>query len=250
MNAITLNMTAAPTAGDNSEGRLDKAKAHMGLLGKAEAMGQGSRRDAGVFLTQLAADGIAGEDDAEALYDAYLTSAGKTAARKNLAGVGENANSRTAQVSKFRTFIKLGLMPAIDGPMVLDRAIKIAVDVSAAGTKVLSPFEALRTVCTRQLEQPAEPLTDEQIVAAVSKPEPKEKDEIAKLVEDYKRMYKRAADMPHLPSIGAAVDAIADAIVEAGGEVPAMTKEDKAMAEAMAFLAKRGMVATFALPKP
>jgi hypothetical protein len=240
MNAITLNMTATAAAGDNSEGRLDKIKAKMGLLGKAEAVGAGSRRDAGIALTEAAYAGDIDEDDAETLYDAYQIDYGRLAAKKHLAGAGDNAKSRTAQISKFRAFIKLGMLPEpVDGRVILARAVSIAEQVTAGGNKVLSPFEALRTVCVAQVAQPGEALTDEQIMAAVSKPEPADKDEMAKLVAAYKAAHKLNTDLA-LPGTGAAVQAYADAIVELGGEVPAMTKEEKEMAAFMAKAATLG----------
>lgn len=236
MNAITLNLTATTTGtGDNSEGRLDKIKAKMGLLGKAEAVGTGSRRDAGIALTEAAFAGDIDEDDAETCYDAYQTEFGKLAAKKHLAGAGDNVKSRTAQISKFRAFIKLGMLPEpIDGREILARATMIAEQVTLSGSKVLSPFEALRTVCVAQVSQPSQPLTDEQISAAVSKADPVEKDGIAKLVAAYKAAHKLNTELA-LPGTDAAVKAYADAIVELGGEVPPMTKEEKEMA---AFMAK------------
>ncbi len=245
MNAITLNMTAATaqntaSAGDNSEGRLDKIKAKMGLLGKAEAVGAGSRRDAGIALTEAAYAGDIDEDDAETLYDAYQIDYGRLAAKKHLAGAGDNAKSRTAQISKFRAFIKLGMLPEpVDGRVVLARAVTIAEQVTAGGNKVLSPFEALRTVCVAQIAQPDASLTDEQISAAVSKKEAADKDEMAKLVAAYKAAHKLNADLA-LPGTEAAVKAYGDAIVELGGDVPAMTKEEKEMAAFMAKAATLG----------
>jgi hypothetical protein len=244
MNAITLNMTAttagATSQGSNSEGRLDKIKAKMGLLGKAEAVGAGSRRDAGLALTEAAYAGDIDEDDAETCYDAYQVEYGKLAAKKHLAGAGDNAKSRTAQISKFRAFIKVGMLPEpVDGREILARAVAIAEQVTAGGNKVLSPFEALRTVCVAQVAQPDAPLTDEQISAAVSKPEPADKDEMAKLVAAYKAAHKLAETIA-LPGTQAAVQAYADAIVELGGEVPAMTKEEKEMAAFMAKAATLG----------
>ena len=229
MNMITLNMTATTAgAGDNSEGRLDKIKAKMGLLGKAEAVGAGSRRDAGLALTEAAYAGDIDEDDAETCYDAYQTEYGKLAAKKHLAGAGDNTKSRTAQISKFRAFIKVGMLPEpVDGREILARAVAIAEQVTAGGNKVLSPFEALRTVCVAQVAQPDAPLTDEQISAAASKNEPAEKDALAKLVAAYKAAYKLNTDLA-LAATQSAVDAYADAIREIDEDaVPAMTKEEK-----------------------
>lgn len=244
MTMITLNMTAATaTAGDNSEGRLDKILGKMALLGKAEAIGAGSRRDAGIALTEAAYAGDIDEDDAEACYDKYQLEAAKLSQKKHLTGATDNPKSRTAQISKFRAFIKLGAMPdPVDGREVLARAVAIAEQLSSAGTKVLSDFEALRTVCVAQVAKPTAPLTDEELAAAVSKKESEEKDALAKLVAAYKAAYKLNTDLA-LAATQDAVDAYAAAIREIDEDaVPAMTKQEK---EEMAFMAearKRGMI--------
>ena len=143
-------------------------------------------------------------------------------------------------MSKFRSFIKLGMLPQVDGRNVLARSVALIEQIASAGTKVLSPFDALKAVCTAQCDSDSE-LTDEQIAAVVSKPEPAEKDNIAKLVAAYKAMHKMNADMGYAGT-DIALQGIADAIIEAGGEVPPVTKEEKKEAEAMAFLAKRGRI--------
>lgn len=242
MNMI-VNMTTAAAAGDNSATRLDKILGKMGVLGKAEAVGAGSRRDAGLALTEAAYAGDIDEDDAEACYDVYQTELGKVAAKKHLAGAGDNVKSRTAQISKFRAFIKIGMMPEpVDGREVLARAVAIAEQVTASGNKVLSPFEALRTVCVAQVAQPDAPLTDEQISAAVSKNEPAEKDALAKLVAAYKTAYKLNTDLA-LAATQDAVDAYANAIREIDEDgVPAMTKEEKADLAFKTEARKRGMI--------
>ena len=240
MNAMTMNMTTATASiGDNSAARLDSTLAKMAALGKAEANGLGSRRDAGIFLTAEAFDGKLLEGDADAAYDAYVTAQGKQTAAKHLIA-GDNPASRKAQVSKFRSFIKLGMLPQVDGRNVLARSVALIEQIASAGTKVLSPFDALKAVCTAQCDSDSE-LTDEQIAAVVSKPEPAEKDNIAKLVAAYKSMHKMNADMRYAGT-DIALQGIADAIVEAGGEVPPVTKEEKKEAEALAFLAKRGRI--------
>lgn len=243
MNAITLNMTATTAgAGDNSEGRLDKILGKMSLLGKAEALGKGSRRDAGIALTEAAYAGDIDEDDAEACYDKYQLEAAKLSQKKHLTGGTDNPKSRTAQISKFRAFIKIGAMPdPVDGREVLARAVAIAEQLSSAGTKVLSDFEALRTVCVAQVAKPSAPLTDEEIAASVSKPEAGDKDLLAKLVAAYKTAYKinTEAQMQETQDI---VDSIATAIRAIDEDaVPAMTKEEKAEMAFMAEARKRGM---------
>jgi hypothetical protein len=241
MNAMTLNMTTATAgAGDNSKFILDALVAKMTALGKSDAIGGAARRDAGIYLTQEAYAGNLIESDAALAYDTYVTSQGKTASAKHMIG-GDNPKSRNAQVSKFNSFIKLGMLPDINGPEVLARAIVIMKNLADAEVKVTSGFDALKAICTAQEKQPMEPLTDEQIAAVVSKPDPAEKDAMVKLVAAYKAAYKLNADLA-LPGTEVAMQGYADAITELGGELPPMTKDEKKEAEALAFLAKRGKI--------
>jgi hypothetical protein len=241
MNYLNMTTTTAPAAGDNSMARLDAILEKMGVLGKAEAIGTGSRRDAGVALTAAAAEGMLLEGDAEAAYDAYYNALGRTVAKKHLSGAGDNIRSRQAQISKFRAFIKVGMLPEpVDGRVVLARAVTIAEENFGAGVKVLSPFEALRTVAVAQLAKPTEPLTDAEISAAVSKAEREEKDTMQKLVAAYKAAAKLAADVPSVHTEGA-VKLYGDAIVEAGGDIP-QSKAEKEAAEFMAKAAAMGFV--------
>ena len=233
LNMTTINASSSAPAGDNSAGRLDAARKHMSGLGKAEASGLGSRRDAGLFLCNEAYENNIDHRDAEEMYDAYQNALGAMASKKHLTSVGDNQKSRTAQISKFRAFIKLGELPGIDGRDVLARAVAISEEVFAGGTKVLSPFEALRTVCVRQLDQEDEALTNEQIAAAVSKPGSKDKDELDRLIAGYKAAYKLAELVPMEETIEV-VDVYARAIQKLDGEVPAMSKAEKEMAEFMA----------------
>ena len=235
-NAPATQFPAAVTspAQSNSVGRLDAIKQQLGLLGRAEATGMGSRRDAAIALTIGAFEGVLAEGDAEVCYDTYVTAMGKVASKKHIA-TSDASNSRTAQISKFRTFIKLGMLPEpIDGPDIMTRAIDACEQVVASEGKVLSPFEALRTVAATQLKTPDVALTDEQITAAVSKADPKAKDDIEKLVAQYKALRRLEETIP-LAGVTRAIEDIAEAITEAGGEVPAITKAEK---EELAFNTK------------
>lgn len=248
MNMITLNMTATHNnagagAGDNSGGILDRLKRDMAMLGKSEAAGQAARPKAGLALVSLTidSDGYIGEDHAEVAYDAYMGEVAKAAAKSPLVTQTGNASSRKAQVSKFRQFIKVAMLNTdiVDARDVLARAMVQHKSLLASEVKVKSPFDALVDVCRAQLEQADTPLTDEQLGAIVSKAEPAEKDEMAKLVAAYKAAHKLAETIPMAQTL-AAVEAYRDAIVEAGGDVPAMTKEEKEQAAFMAKAAKLG----------
>jgi hypothetical protein len=79
------------------------------------------------------------------------------------------------------------------------------------------------------MKQPDLALSDEQIAAIVAKPEPREKELIEKIVAAYKTSHKLNNDTGGtIPGLEQSVQGLADAIREAGGEVPPVTKEEKA----------------------
>ena len=233
------NSTTAPAemnVGDNYKAKLDVMAKHVAALGKAEASGLGARADFGVYMCQQSWAGEVSTDQAEYFYGIYATSLGKAMTQKKLVGDGKAADkSHTAQVSKLRAFIKLGaLSQTIDGPMLLDRAKDKLKELYNGGTKVESDYVALTKVCTDQCAQPETLLTEDQLIAALSKKESAPKEDVDKLIAAYKSLRKLASDIPCVGTIDAA-DAMAAAIVEMGGEVPATTKKEK---EEAAFMAR------------
>jgi hypothetical protein len=233
---------------NNLETFLDTLRADLRKLGTSDGKGAKSRAAAALRMADAARNGEIDEDFAEDGYSTYLEGKRKAIADDPLAGGVDNPGDKgfNQQVSKFRAYIKAGALPAIDGPAILRRSAEIAQELRNAGEEAKAPFDAMLDVARAQIKQKDEPLTEEQMTALVRKAKPADKDDLAKLVAAYKAAYKLAESIP-LPGTEAAVTAYRDAITEAGGEVPAMTKEEKAEAEAMAFLRKRGMIATYAL---
>lgn len=243
------NQTHTPGPGDNIEGALTELRNKLRTLGASDAKGGASRPEAAMRLVAAAYDGTIDERQADELYAAYA--AGIATAAKNNPLVGKlsgdaEQKSTTQQVSKFRQFIKMGGLPSVDSREVIDRAVRISKDTEAAGVKTYPRFDAMLNVARAQIKQPDEALSDETIEGLVCRPETAEKDDMAKLVAAYKAAYKLAETIP-MPGTTAACDAYRDAIVEAGGEVPPMTKEEKAAANATEFLRSRGMIAVRAI---
>jgi len=234
----------------------DAALATMKKLGASEGEGSMSRSKAALQLAER--EGVVDEDDAKEMYAVYLD--GVKSVGINKSGPKPDAslvdNSTKVQVSKFRQVIKMGALPILNDPFdsaagMLKRATEIALTLKGNedGPKVKSPFDAMLDVARAQLETPDTKLTDEQITACVCKPDKADKGEIEKLAAAYKSLHKIASDYPR-PETDLALADLKAAIVEAGGEVPAMTKDEKEAAQAMAFLAKRGMVPVHALAAP
>lgn len=241
-------MTITMTPGDNLDTVLDVLRKQLKTLGAADGKGSASRPEAGLRLVSAAYDGTIMESDAEEMFASYAAGVSSAAKANPLVTCAGDADQKSAkqQVSKFRQFIKVGMLPSIDAREVMGRAVQISKDLEASGTKTHSRFDAMLNVAREQIKQPDTPLTDDQITSIVAKPETAEKSEIDKLIAAYKAAHKLAETIP-LPQTLAAVDAYRDAITEMGGDVPPMTKEEKAEADAMSFLRKRGMVATYAI---
>jgi hypothetical protein len=242
----------------NIQPAYDAVLKELEKLGATEGEGSMSRSKAAIRLAEAAREGVVDEDDAKEAYAVYQSGSAKVGMNKS--GPKPDAslvdNSTKVQVSKFRQIIKMGALPVLNDPfdsaaVMLKRATDIANTLrgNEDGPKVKSPFDAMLDVARAQLETPEVKLIDEQITACVCKPETKDKGELEKLAAAYKSLYKIAADYPR-PETDLAVADLKAAIVEAGGEVPAMTKEEKEAAQAMAFLAKRGMIAVGALAAP
>lgn len=193
-------------------------------------------------ITRAAADGIIGEDDAAATYEQYLQGRQYAISRNAMAQGDEDKGSVKANVSKNMQLIKLGLLPKVDGPALLDRVTDLRTSMVGGDVKLKPTFDCFVDAARAQLAQPNEELTDEQIEGIVRKPEPKNKDIIDKLIEDYKRLNKRHDELPS-PGVEAAIRGIADAIKECGGELPPLTKEEKKAADAIAYLKSVGRIA-------
>jgi hypothetical protein len=240
----TQNQNTTVASGDNHAAMLDALKRKMQAHGALEAKGNASRVDAAKDALIASFNGDIDEGDAAELYAAYAAGAAKAA--------GKNPNavlhaSEKQQVSKLRQFIKLGALPnPVDGRDVVARAEARIAAHRSNEADLKPPYDALLDVARQQVKAPDAALTDEEIDLAVLRPEKVDKSDLDKLVAAYKAAHKLAEKLP-LPGTQAAVDAYANDIREMGGDVPPMTKEEKAEAEAMQFLAKRGMVATYAL---
>lgn len=238
MNMI-LNMTM--TDGSNSATELENLHKTMSKLG-GESVNI-ARPKLGISIVQAYASGILrdkDEDYVENLYDSYLAGRTKRQAGNLLAAGVEDGNGKKANVSKLRQLAKMACLPGIDGPTLIDRTVTLRGNMVGGDDKIEAPYDAMVKVARAQIASPMDPLSDDQIMDCIRKASPAEKDEIAKLVAAYKAAHKLNADL-NLPGTAAAVQGYADAIVELGGEVPPMTKEEKEMAAFMAKAAKMGM---------
>ncbi len=231
MNMI-LNMTATAGAGHNTAAAAAEFDRLLAKLG-AESVNT-ARPKLAIAIVQAAFNGAIDEDDVEEKYDLYLSGREKAQAKTLLAAGVDDGNGKKANVSKCKQLCKLGLMPSVDGPALIDRAVTLRGNMVGGDDKIEAPFDAFVKVARAQLNKPDADLTDEEVMGCIRKTVAAEKDAMAKLVAAYKAAHKLAETVP-MPETQEAVAVYGRAIVEAGGDVPAMTKEEKEMA---AFMAK------------
>ena len=241
MNAMTLNMTAAATAamGGNSAGAMDILDKELARLGRESV--NTSRPAMAIALIDAASVGLIGEKDVPARYDAYLGAREKKMQGNVLAAGVEDGNGRKANISKLVQIVKAAQLIGDAAPFQANAVVTLRGNMIGGDDKVHAPYECLLNVARAQIKKGAEELTQDELVECIRKDAPAEKDALAKLVAAYKTTYKLNTDLA-LPGTEVALQGYADAIVELGGELPPMTKEEKKEAEAMAFLAKRGRI--------
>ena len=239
-----MTTTITTPAGDNLKPALDALNKTLRKLGQDEAEGVVARPTAALAMAHAAHRGEIDESYAETGYTVDL--AGKRKLGNNPLATEEDATGKTydVQVSKFRQCIKVSMLPAIDGPDLLDRAIRINANLRTQGTKTLAPFEGMLAVARAQLKDATVELSNDDIADLVTVKD-KEKPELADLIAAYKTADKLAKK--YGATAAPAVEVYRRAIVEAGGEVPALTKAEKEQAAAMEFLRRNGMVAVHAI---
>lgn len=194
-------------------------------------------------IVQARIDGVIGDDDGAKTYDIYLEGRRATLEKSSSLGAGtEDAGSYKANVSKNTQLLKAGglIAAGVDFGEVLTQATRVRESLVKIGDKVKPTYDAYVDLARAQLKSPTAQLDEDTITEVVRKKEAAEKELVDKLVAAYKVARKLQDDFPCQP-MEAAVAAYADAITEAGGDIPAITKEEKKEAAAMAFLASRGV---------
>jgi hypothetical protein len=238
-----------PPADDNA-GPLDRAKLEreLGKFGKAFGQGLNSRPAAGLLAVDAANRcKDVGPDDAEELYKKFSDGAGKHQGMEYAAGA-----SHKVQVSKFKRFLMVGTLTAVDGVDVMNRASDMIVDLSRMAESPLkgSAYDNLVNVARRQIESPTKALTDDEIKELLSK-QTEDKTALDMVIGAYKSAYRLVEKLIDegvdpailLPAEEATLN-YAEQIKALGGELPAMTKEEKKISKAKDVLTKAG-VASF-----
>jgi hypothetical protein len=189
--------------------------------------------------------GLINDKDAEAIYQQYK-GARTDAIRKNSmsAGMEDSSKSDAANTSKVRAHIKWGNSNT-NAYEIAEHVIDLRKRMADGGEQVKDTYQALYDIAVKHNESPGKIFSDEELVTLIGKPGKKDKSELDKMVEEYKRLYRLAVGTEEAPGITAMVpvfDAICDVFDSAGIARPAMTSEEKKAEKAIAFLTSTGRV--------
>lgn len=241
-------MTSLAHSTKNDTRAADLAK-QVSMLGALSAKSAHAKPALAIAVTRAAFDGVITEDDIEEIHGRYLK-ARAAEISKNVLSSGEkedNANSVKANKSKLMQLCKLGMLPGIDGPALLDKVTDQRTVLQSGDAKVKPAFDCFVDVSRAQIRNPKEALTDDQVDTLICRPEKQEKEMVEKLCGLYKSTYNIAAKMGDegigsevIATVQEAYEKIADAIKGMDGDVPAMTKEAKEEAKALSFMRKQG----------
>lgn len=230
----------------NIQPALDSLNATLRELGRDSVKSTLAKPRMALAVIKAASDGVINGDDAEAIYQQYK-GARSDAIRKNALAAGheDSAKSDAANTSKVRAQINFGATNP-NAYEIAENVIELRKNMADGGEQVKDTYQALTDVAVQHNKNPGKVFTDEELVTLIGKPGKKDKSEIDKMVEEYKRLYRLAVGTEESPGITAMVpvfDAICEVFDNAGIARPAMTSEEKKAEKAIAFLASTGRLA-------
>jgi hypothetical protein len=237
---------------DDNAGPLDRAKLEkeLGKFGGAFGKGQNSRPSAALICVDAASRcSDVGPDDAADLYGKFAQAAAKSQGLEYAVSA-----SAKVQVSKLKRFLMLGALPAIDGVDVMNRATDVITSLSRRAENPMkgSAYDNMVLVARRQIEQPTVELTDEDIEGILTET-PDEKSALDLVIDLYKKSYRLAEKLvedhgvePKMTeATNRATAELAQQISDLGGDLPAMTKDEKALEKAQGTIKKLGGTVSF-----
>lgn len=243
MNHISMLSTNTTTTDYINDTRLSDLRGVIRQLGRESAMGKDSRMKLAIKLAAAAKDGVIDEDDVKELYGDYVSAESSKAIHEH------TVNGQTANMSKVRQIVRAALVPALDFPHTLEVIVEVRDSYRQTETKIKPAFDCAVAAAREQLKDPLTDLVRDKIEELCVKGEPEAKDMIAKLCDEYKKLYSltnkaNEESFNGSPQIETAMHAIGDAIKEAGGELPAVTKAEKELATLVVKAAKFGIKIT------
>lgn len=204
--------------------RLDDLKTALRDLGNTEAHGALSKPRMGLALCSAAYDRVITMDDVETCYNEYLE--GRKAVFKRNGKIAPTDGSMKANLSKNRQLVALGLLGKVDGPALLEHVLALRTRLLGTDTDCKPAFDCMVDVARAQLANPDETLDDVTLESICARGET-DKSDLKRMCDEYKRLHTLAKD---IPSVTPSMEALGEAILAMDGELPPVTKEQKAAA--------------------
>lgn len=228
----------------NSETQLEALNKQLVALGADSMKSALAKPQMALAVIRAAFDGLVNEKDAKHIYAKYAEGRNKAAGKNTIThGLEDNEKSMASNTSKVKSQIMAAQLPGIDFVQVANDVIDIRKSLVDGGAKVKDVYQAITDAAVQQKRQPDKQLDAEALAGIIAKEEKDEKSDLDKVIDEYKRVYRLAKgsdDKPGIPEVEPALAALGAAIQDMGGDLPAMTKEEKKEADALAFLKSRG----------
>ena len=184
-------------------------------------------------------------EHAEDIYGKYKAARSAEIAKHGMAaGLEDNAKSDAANVSKVRSQINFGLSnpKAYD---ITEKVIELRKIMAQGGEAVKDTYQAITDIAVQHNKNAGKTFDDDELRAIIAKPGKKDKTDIDRMIEEYKRLHKLAHGTEEQPGIDCMMPVFEsiDALFEdLGIDRPAMTKEDKKAEKALAYLKSTGRI--------
>lgn len=232
-----MSNLAHSTKNDHRYGDLMK---EVRKLGGDSADGADALPKLAAHVVKAAADGVIGldkdvdgADDAGRIYQNYAEAESKKAIHNH------SKNGVKANTSKLRKLIEFGCLPNVDAIDVLDRAMKLRQEMAAVERKVKSAYPAYVDVARKQIAEPDNALTDEEIKATVLKQDNSEEVTVDKVLSKIETMLDKLISGEAGCEADQSDETISalDSVKKRRAALALMSKQDelRALAESMGF---------------
>ena len=178
MDTSLMVFAKTTEAGENNAPTLDKGAMmrRVRTFGETEGKGQNSRPALGALICEAARDGLIKPKTEEIapIYAAYAEARGKAQFVPYVPG-----KSDKQQVSKLTQFAKLGALPKIDGPDLIQRTADICNEMMKAAPDIKWPgaYDQLLTVARYQVNHSPTVRVSDDVIKHLLTPKTEDKDE-------------------------------------------------------------------------
>jgi len=212
----------------------DEYFASVDKFAAQEALGVDSRPNWLKATVRAAHNGVIAADESKAIYERYIERVSKKAAHLH--------KSLSVRASELKEIITYAGLNTVDAVAVIDGVQDIIRDRRDAKLASKTFWQSTLAISKKQNANAKIALTADEIEACIATDE-KEKTLLTDLEADYKRLFKRVAEAEKADGGAAdyvkdALASVGNAIVEAGGELPAMSKDEKKLRAAMILVAQ------------